>query len=743
MGRARHRRDALHEPLRRRPGARRGAGARGQRAVPDRDRGRRVGGRCAARRRRRRRDAHVHALLRHEERADQRDRVVVRRDRHVRPNRICAQPLGVRLSGLSRIPQLRLGRRRVRHRASSPTRSTRMATAETNRGTYLRLDGTRFVRMPGGGRQLPRRAGPSRARRRGLARGTGAHHARPRARSGCERRWPVSARAPLAAIADRARRARRATSARARSRSGPTAPSLRYQPGQGWTREFLLTSIGQRSYEAPCAASPGPRPRAHMRWATSARCGCGARETGLWERDPGAPIGFEANLMDVAFEPGNPDRGYAVGTGGALLSYDKSWIQQPLPGGFGSARPHADRVRRVPGDRRRRHRPAGQRRRRLAGRRGRTRSCCDSMPGETAAVRRRRACPTAAPWPPGSDVVIERDGRRLAVALRRPAAARLDRRRGRRRSARAARVRAVGLGRARPVSAYPPVDDVPPADPNGPPPLLPAFPLPRRRLRAARDRRRAGATSSTRPSRARATTGRSSRTRSWTSLLDSAGTRLGGRRLERRAGQRRARLLRDGSRPGELDRTRVQTAAVFRYGDGGRRSPPRRTGIRRPAGRVPARVRGRRPRRRAQAACSDLALQGIRPGPRRWPAALAKVAALHAQPERPADAALHRRPPGPGRARRIAPRPRAGRYAALLGIAPGLPVYPAVSRTDAPRASRRSQLRSQGFTAPFGGGRARRPAWTPPASSPAQPAAPGARTHYAFDSAGRRRAPCG
>ena len=45
----------------------------------------------------------------------------------------------------------------------------------------------------------------------------------------------------------------------------------------------------------------------------------------LWVADPGAPIGFEGNLMDVAFDPADPDRGYAVGRNGVLLGYGKSW----------------------------------------------------------------------------------------------------------------------------------------------------------------------------------------------------------------------------------------------------------------------------------------------------------------------------------------------------------------------------------------------------------------------------------
>ena len=54
-------------------------------------------------------------------------------------------------------------------------------------------------------------------------------------------------------------------------------------------------------------------------------------ETGLWEKDPATPFNFRGNLLGVAFDPTNPDRGYAVGQGGVLLGYGKSWTQEPLP----------------------------------------------------------------------------------------------------------------------------------------------------------------------------------------------------------------------------------------------------------------------------------------------------------------------------------------------------------------------------------------------------------------------------
>src|SRR5581483_11820562 len=40
---------------------------------------------------------------------------------------------------------------------------------------------------------------------------------------------------------------------------------------------------------------------------------------------------FRGNLLGVAFDPSNPARGYAIGSGGVLLRYGKSWTQEALP----------------------------------------------------------------------------------------------------------------------------------------------------------------------------------------------------------------------------------------------------------------------------------------------------------------------------------------------------------------------------------------------------------------------------
>jgi len=52
-------------------------------------------------------------------------------------------------------------------------------------------------------------------------------------------------------------------------------------------------------------------------------------ETGLWEQDPATPLNFRGNLLGIAFDPNNSARGYAVGQSGVLLSYGKTWQQEP------------------------------------------------------------------------------------------------------------------------------------------------------------------------------------------------------------------------------------------------------------------------------------------------------------------------------------------------------------------------------------------------------------------------------
>jgi hypothetical protein len=57
-----------------------------------------------------------------------------------------------------------------------------------------------------------------------------------------------------------------------------------------------------------------------------------------WVPDDGRPDGLLADLHGIAFAPGDPARGYAVGADDTLLRYDKAWTPDALPAGF----EHAD-----------------------------------------------------------------------------------------------------------------------------------------------------------------------------------------------------------------------------------------------------------------------------------------------------------------------------------------------------------------------------------------------------------------
>ena len=635
--------------------------------------------------------------------------------------RVCAQPLGVRLSGLAGYrsfawPGDGFGSRIVTN-ALDPD-----GDSETNRGTYLRLDGTRFERMPGAGGHF-RAGGAFASPDEGWLEGP-VHITREPEPEGLRDSWPVSGRAPLAAIATEAGRAPGDLGAGALA-AGPDGTVLRYQPGQGWTREFLLSSSGTVVRSALRGVAWPEASRAHA-VGDLGTMWMWRRETGLWERDPGAPIGYEANLMDVAFEPGNPDRGYAVGKGGALMSYEKGWIQQPLPGGFGSANftqiafagsqaivaAGADLLVNDGGGWR-----VDEDARRLL----------RSMPGETQLFA-VAGLPDGGAVAAGKEVVIERDSagspwrftdQPLPGSTAVAAAAFRE----------GGRVRAVvSVARLGTTGQrlYPPVDDVGQADPNAPVPLLPAFPLPpdgfvlRETSTGWRDEQHSAYAGSDddRPIKsdpvldlALNSNGTGWAVGGWSGEQDAAGSGSSAK----------------GS-TGRADRTRVQTAAVFRYGDGGvpsaraQRNPGSRCRVGRSALRWPATPP-------CQTACADLALQDIRPD-RSLAAALEKVAALRAQANGPRMMLYTGGRLAAGLDATAASRETA-RYASLLASAP-LPVYPAVSETDGP--ARVSAVSFANFLAPFGGG-----APAPGVDSThigGAAAAPGARTHYAFDSAG-------
>jgi hypothetical protein len=141
--------------------------------------------------------------------------------------------------------------------------------------------------------------------------------------------WPVSFRHALVAVAPQPDVPVGALSSEALA-VGDRGEVARYAPGKGWLPETLFSSSGR-------VAKPVLR---SVAWPTPLRAYAvgdeGAMwlwrgETGLWEPDPATPFNFRGNLVGVAFDPTEPDRGYAVGQGGVLLGYGKSWTQEALP----------------------------------------------------------------------------------------------------------------------------------------------------------------------------------------------------------------------------------------------------------------------------------------------------------------------------------------------------------------------------------------------------------------------------
>ena len=152
-------------------------------------------------------------------------------------------------------------------------------------GSYLSLEGTTFQRMPGAGAE-------QRPRRRLL---------QPRPTAGWKARCRSPPRAcPSAWRAGRCPRARpspRSPRHRAPAPGDPNAQALavgadgvvaRYTPGQGWQREFLLTSSGAVS-SPTLRAVAWPEPNRAYAVGNLGAMWLWRAETGLWEKDPAAP----------------------------------------------------------------------------------------------------------------------------------------------------------------------------------------------------------------------------------------------------------------------------------------------------------------------------------------------------------------------------------------------------------------------------------------------------------------------
>ncbi len=224
---------------------------------------------------------------------------------------VCGAPLGVKLSRL-------LGYRSFAWPGSGF--GTRIVTnpldpggsEESNRGTYLRFAEGRFARMPGGGGNF-RSSGAFSSVDAGWLQGPVEISAK--SPPNLLRPWPIPLRAPLTAItgAPGAPSGSLGSGALAVGVNGAVA---RYVPGQGWQREYLTTSSGAVN-KATLRAVAWPEPNHAYAVGDRGAMWEWNADDGLWIADPGVPIGFEGNLMGLAFDPSDPARGYAVGKSGS------------------------------------------------------------------------------------------------------------------------------------------------------------------------------------------------------------------------------------------------------------------------------------------------------------------------------------------------------------------------------------------------------------------------------------------
>jgi hypothetical protein len=143
--------------------------------------------------------------------------------------------------------------------------------------------------------------------------------------------WPVSFRHALLSIAPQPGVPVGALSSEALA-VGDQGEIARYEPGNGWMPESLLGASGLPVAPAPVLrAVAWPEPSRAYAVGNEGQMWLWRSETGLWERDPAEPRNFDGNLLGVAFDPNDPERGYAVGQGGVLLGYGKEWTQEALP----------------------------------------------------------------------------------------------------------------------------------------------------------------------------------------------------------------------------------------------------------------------------------------------------------------------------------------------------------------------------------------------------------------------------
>jgi hypothetical protein len=588
---------------------------------------------------------------------------------------------------------------------------------ESNRGTYLRFAEGQFARMPGGGGNF-RSSGAFAAADSGWLQGPVEISAK--TAPNLLRPWPIPLRAPLTAItgAPGAPPGSLGSGALAVGADGAVA---RYVPGQGWRREYLTTSSGAVS-KVTLRGVAWPEPtHAYAVGDLGAMWEWNADDD-LWIADPGVPIGFQGNLLGVAFDPADPSRGYAVGKGGVLLGFGKSWEPEALPPGFGDAPltsiafAGSEAIVAAGGD--------------LLVNDGGGWHVDASAHALLEGVRRGNpqlyavaALPDGGAVAAGREIVIERDGAGAPWHFSKQPILGST-------AIAAAATRSGGGVRAVvsvvPQVSYPPADDLPPPDPNVPPPIPPPFALPgdgyllRETADGWEDEQRTAFAGSgpDRPVKSDPTlalllepSGGGWAVGGWSGTADAAG------RGAAAAGS-----------AGSTVRARVRTASISRFGPGAAPAPNGATPqpLPMPAGPVRFAVAGNA---ECEEACADLAPQSLGPD-RTLSAALALTA--RAQGGWGPRALLYT-------GNRVATGldPADGtRFAALLGSQAGLPVFPALGSSDIGDGTGSSVFESSfaSFPAPLGSGAP--PPGISTAGIPGAAPEPRARTHYAFDSSG-------
>jgi hypothetical protein len=150
--------------------------------------------------------------------------------------------------------------------------------------------------------------------------------------------WAVPFRRPLTAVAAAPTEAVAGLESEAIA-VGVDGEVAHYRPGVGWQGETLVTGAGATATPLLRAVS-WPTPDYAYAVGDGGEMWMWRAATGLWESDPGKPPNLiRGNFTAIAFDPNEPERGYAVGQQGLLLAYGKQWSQEALPLGVS---PEAD-----------------------------------------------------------------------------------------------------------------------------------------------------------------------------------------------------------------------------------------------------------------------------------------------------------------------------------------------------------------------------------------------------------------